>query len=195
MLRHILPLVALALASAACYAGPANAKSSATQDPSSFLAAPTSRGAMAAIADSGGKTFGTAEFHEDRFGVRVDVRVIGMAPGRHGIHVHAVGKCEGPAFASAAGHFNPAGRVHGSKSSNGPHAGDLGSLEVKADGTGSLSVITPHLSLAPGAPQSVLLTGGLAVVIHANEDDELTDPAGNSGDRIACGVIKAVPAS
>lgn len=195
MLARSLPLVIVVLLAAACYAGPANAKASATQDASSFLAAPTSPRATAALADKDGRAVGLAEFREDRVGVRVDVKATSLPEGRHGIHVHAVGKCEGPAFASAGGHFNPAGRVHGSKSTNGPHAGDLGNIEVKGDGTGVMSVLNHHLSLAPGAAQSVLSAGGLAIVIHAAADDESTDPAGNSGDRIACGVIKAAPAS
>ena len=140
-----------------------------------------------------GKAVGSATLSEDRIGLRVELRVVGLPEGLHGVHVHTVGKCEGPEFTTAGAHFNPAGKVHGTLSTNGPHAGDLGNLEVKKDGTGLLSVTTPHLSLVPGASTNVAASGGLAIVVHAQADDEKTDPTGNSGARIACGVIKALP--
>jgi Cu-Zn family superoxide dismutase len=191
-MKTLAAMFALALVLAACATGPDNGKASATANPDSFLAAPTSVRAQAAINDAKGAAIGLASFAEDRVGVRVDVRVRGLIPGLHGIHVHAVGKCEGPAFATAGAHFNPNQKQHGGLNPAGPHAGDLGNIEVKADGTGTLSFSTPLLSLAPGASQSVLSGGGLAVVIHAQPDDDKTDPSGNSGDRVACGVVKAL---
>lgn len=193
MLRRAAALVSVGLLAAACGGGPASGKSSATQDPSSFLAAPTNQRAQAGLLDKDGKGVGSASFAEDRVGVRVELRVVGLPEGKHGVHIHAVGKCEGPAFDSAGGHFNPAGKVHGMLSTNGPHAGDLGNLEVKKDGTGLLSVVTPQLTLAPGASTNIAGAGGLAIVVHAQADDEKTDPSGNSGARIACGIIKALP--
>ena len=192
MLRPGAALLAAGLLAAACGGGPSSGKSSATQDPSSFLAAPTNQRAQAGLLDKDGKGVGSATFAEDRVGLRVELRVVGLSEGLHGVHVHAVGKCEGPEFTTAGGHFNPAGKVHGTLSTNGPHAGDLGNIEVKKDGTGILSVVTPHLSLVPGASTNVAGSGGLAIVVHAQPDDEKTDPSGNSGARIACGVIKAL---
>ena len=189
-MKTLAAMSALALLIAACATGPDNGKASATANPDSFLAAPTNVRAQAAINDARGAAIGLASFAEDRVGVRVDVRVRGLTPGLHGIHVHAVGKCDGPAFTTAGAHFNPNQKQHGGLNPAGPHAGDLGNIEVKADGTGALSFVTPLLSLAPGASQSVLSGGGLAVVIHAQPDDDKTDPSGNSGDRIACGVVK-----
>ena len=193
MLRQGAALLAAGLIGAACAGGPTAGKSAATQDPSSFLAAPTNQRAMSGLLDKDGKAVGSATLSEDRIGLRVELRVVGLPEGLHGVHVHAVGKCDGPEFTTAGVHFNPAGKVHGTLSTNGPHAGDLGNLEVKKDGTGLLSVTTPHLSLVPGASTNVAASGGLAIVVHAQADDEKTDPTGNSGARIACGVIKALP--
>ena len=193
MLRQGAAILAAGLLAAACGGGPASGKSSATQDPSSFLAAQTNQRAQAGLLGKDGKGAGSASFAEDRVGVRVELRVVGLQEGKHGVHVHAVGKCEGPEFTTAGGHFNPAAKVHGTLSTSGPHAGDLGTLEVKKDGTGLLSVVTPHLSLAPGASSNIAGAGGLAIVVHAQADDEKTDPSGNSGARIACGIIKALP--
>lgn len=190
MPRRAAVLILAGLLAAGCTGSPASGMSSATQDPRTFLAAPTSQRATAGLLDKDGKSVGFATFAEDRLGVRVELHVFGLPEGKHGAHVHAAGKCEGPAFESAGGHFNPAGKVHGTLSTNGPHAGDLGNLVVKKDGTGILSVLNPHLSLAPGASANVTASGGLAIVVHAQEDDERTDPSGNSGGRIACGIIK-----
>ncbi len=191
-MKTLAAMFVIALAFAACATGPDNGKSSATANPDPFIAAPTNVHAQAAINDAKGVAVGLASFAEERTGVRVDVRVRGLAPGLHGIHVHAVGKCEAPAFTTAGGHFNPNGKQHGELNPAGPHAGDLGNIEVKADGAGTLVFVSPLLSLAPGASASVLSSGGLALVIHAQADDEKTDPSGNSGDRVACGVIKAL---
>lgn len=193
MFRQGAAILAAGILAAACGGGPASGKSTATQDPSSHLAAPTNQRAMSGLLDKDGKAVGSATLSEDRVGLRLELRVVGLPEGFHGVHVHAVGKCEGPEFTTAGAHFNPAGKVHGTLSTNGPHAGDLGNLEVKKDGTGLLSVTTPHLSLVPGASTNVAASGGLAIVIHAQKDDEKTDPTGNSGARIACGVIKALP--
>lgn len=192
MLRGAAAILAAGILAAACAGGPDSGKSSATQDPSSFLAAPSNQRAQAGLLDKDGKGVGTAALSEDRVGLRIELRVVGLPEGLHGVHVHAVGKCEGPEFTTAGGHFNPASKVHGALSTNGPHAGDLGNLEVKKDGSGFLSVLSPHLSLAPGASTNVAGSGGLAIVVHAQADDEKTDPTGNSGGRIACGIIKAL---
>ncbi|MBI3522049.1 MAG: superoxide dismutase family protein [Chloroflexi bacterium] len=187
-----LGICALVLLLAACTGGPESGKASATPNTDRFAAAPTNQRAQASLADGTGRSVGLVTFSEDRVGVRVDISVLGLPPGTHGWHVHAVGKCDGPAFTTAGAHYNPNNRTHGELSPTGPHAGDLGNFVVNSDGRGSGTFVTPLLSLAPGSPYSVSAAGGLAVVIHANADDERTDPSGNSGDRIACGVIKVI---
>ena len=150
-------------------------------------ATPGSR-ASSELKDKDGKTVGQATFRETSDGVIVRLEVKGLTPGLHGVHVHAVGKCEGPAFASAGGHFNPTQKKHGLKSPDGAHGGDLPNMLVAKDGSGRFEALTDSITLRPG-PQSVFDSDGSALVIHAGADDNITDPAGNSGDRVACGVI------
>jgi Cu-Zn family superoxide dismutase len=141
------------------------------------------------IVNAQGKKIGTAMIHPSDSGVRIDVEVSQLSPGTHGIHIHTVGKCEGPAFASAGGHFNPTSKKHGKDNPEGSHAGDLLNIEVGADGTGKTSLLAPNATLGEGA-NSLFHEGGTALVIHEKADDYKTDPAGNSGARIACGVIQ-----
>ena len=108
---------------------------------------------------------------------------------RGAIHVHTVGTCTAPDFTSAGGHFNPGGKQHGSANPNGQHAGDLPDFEVDAKGNGMISYAVPDMTLNDG-PNSLFHSGGTALVIHANADDNKTDPSGNAGARIACGVIE-----
>lgn len=118
--------------------------------------------------------------------VAVAVTVFGMSPGKHGVHVHTTGACT-PSFAAAGGHWNPAGMTHGLNDPAGQHAGDMPNIDVKADGTGTLTY-----TLAQGATLAGMLDAdGSAFIVHAGEDDQQTDPSGNSGDRIACGVFAA----
>jgi Cu-Zn family superoxide dismutase len=145
--------------------------------------------AHAAIVDSSGKSIGTATLTESTGGVRITAALTGLPPGTHGIHIHSVGKCEAPGFTSAGGHFNPDNKQHGMKNPMGAHAGDLPNFDVAADGTASLSLLAAHVTLG-GGPTSLFHDGGTALVIHANGDDYMTDPSGNSGARIACGVIQ-----
>lgn len=142
--------------------------------------------ASGGLLDQSGRAVGLATFSETRLGVLVDLKVVALPPGTHGVHIHAVGKCDRPDFMTAGAHFNPGGAQHGAHNPKGPHAGDLPNLVVADDGRGSLSYVDPLISLEPGASNSVV---GLALVVHANADDEQTDPAGNSGGRIACGLI------
>jgi Cu-Zn family superoxide dismutase len=144
--------------------------------------------ATAELKDKDGKAVGVAMFRESSGGVTVDVNVKGLTPGLHAVHVHAVGRCDAPAFTSAGGHFNPAQKKHGYKSPEGAHAGDLPNMLVAKDGTGRFEAFTDGMTLKPGAT-SVFDKDGSALVIHAGVDDNVTDPTGNAGDRAACGII------
>jgi superoxide dismutase, Cu-Zn family len=144
--------------------------------------------AHAYITDPQGKKVAVAALSAMKGGVRIVVTADGLMPGMHGIHIHTVGKCEGPAFASAGGHLNPTMKMHGKDNPNGPHAGDLLNITVDAKGHAKATLVAAGVTLGPGA-NSLFHDGGTALVIHATADDYKTDPAGNSGARIACGVI------
>ena len=149
------------------------------------------RHASATIVDATGHAIGWAKLTEDANGrLHLNVKVDGLAPGRHGVHLHAVGLCEGPGFASAGGHHNPLGVQHGLASPAGPHAGDLPNLIVNGAGRGHLEATSHHATLSRGE-LSLLDADGSAIVIHEFEDDQSTNPTGISGGRIACGVIDA----
>lgn len=152
------------------------------------------RMAWAELRDPSGESVGSAVLREEDGQVRLVVQASGLTPGRHGVHVHAVGRCESPGFQSAGGHFNPLDKQHGLESAAGPHAGDLPSLEADARGRAEYVAVTPRLTLGPG-PTSIFDADGSALVIHAAEDDQRTDPTGNSGNRVLCGVIVAGPTS
>jgi Cu-Zn family superoxide dismutase len=153
------------------------------------LASPASR-ATAELKDKDGKTVGKALFRERSDGVVVRLEVKGLTPGLHAVHVHAVGKCEGPGFTTAGGHFNPTGKKHGLKSPDGAHAGDLPNMLVSKDGSGRFEAKTDAITLKAGSA-SVFDRDGSALIIHAGVDDNMTDPTGNAGDRAACGLIVA----
>jgi Cu-Zn family superoxide dismutase len=144
--------------------------------------------ASATIKDAMGATVGTATLRETASGVLVKVDFSNVSPGPHALHVHTTGKCEAPMFTTAGGHFAPGGTKHGLLAAGGPHAGDLPNAYVGADGKLSLEVLVPNVTLADG-PRSLMDADGSALVLHATADDYLTDPAGNAGGRIACGVI------
>lgn len=143
-------------------------------------------GAVAVLMAADGKPAGTAAIVETTSGLRLTVAAQGLTTGLHGIHVHTVGLCEAPKFASAGGHWNPATRKHGLESPEGHHAGDMPNLEVAANGRGALTTVLAGATLA-----GLVEGDGSALVIHAGPDDQKTDPTGNSGDRAACGVFSA----
>jgi Cu-Zn family superoxide dismutase len=145
--------------------------------------------AHADVLNAAGQKIGTASFVPSEGGVRVNLDVSELPPGTHGIHIHSVGKCEGPDFKTAGPHFNPANKKHGRDNPEGPHNGDLPNIEVGADGHANTSMLDTNVTLGDG-PNSLFQPGGTSIVIHANLDDYKTDPAGNSGARIACGVIQ-----
>ena len=148
--------------------------------------------ATATLRDAQGKAVGTATLTPAEGGVKIAVTVSGVAPGLHGFHVHAVGRCEGPEFKSAGGHFNPGSKEHGLENPKGAHAGDMPNLSVGPDGTGKGEFLARGASLVAG-PGSLFPDGGTAVVLHAAPDDMRSDPAGNAGARIACGVVESKP--
>jgi Cu-Zn family superoxide dismutase len=121
--------------------------------------------------------------------LRVRVEAAGLAPGAYGAHIHSVGRCDAPDFASAGPHWNPTGVKHGKDNPQGMHKGDLPNLLVGADGRGSFEYTVPNATIEGRGPNPVLDADGAALVIHAAADDFRTDPSGNSGARIACGVL------
>lgn len=144
--------------------------------------------ATADLHDASGQRVGAARLEDVSGGVHLVLEMTGMPPGPHAVHVHAVGRCDPPGFASAGGHFNPAKRQHGVLNPQGPHAGDLPNITIDPDGRGRLETTNDRITLHPG-PDSILDADGRALVVHAGPDDFKTDPAGGSGARIACGVI------
>ncbi|MCM3772762.1 MULTISPECIES: superoxide dismutase family protein [Priestia] len=141
------------------------------------------------LTNTSGKKVGEATLSEAKNGVHIKLTAQGLSPGRHGFHIHEIGKCEVPDFKTAGAHFNPFKREHGFKNTKGPHAGDLPNLEVAPNGKVDTEIFASLVTLQEGKPNSLLDMDGSALVIHDKVDDYTTDPSGNSGDRIVCGVI------
>jgi superoxide dismutase, Cu-Zn family len=146
--------------------------------------------AHAAMTNGANESVGDLRLERTAEGVRIAGELFNLPAGVHGIHFHEKGQCDGPDFTSAGGHFNPAGREHGLENPAGPHAGDMPNVTVGESGRVTIAVATPRVTLDSNATTGVLDADGTAVVVHAAADDQRTNPSGNSGARIVCGVIR-----
>jgi Cu-Zn family superoxide dismutase len=156
------------------------------REPETGAILPGGRVATAQLVTAAGAPAGRATAREVAGGVRVTLDVRGLPPGTHGAHVHTTGRCDAPGFESAGPHWNPAATKHGTMNPQGPHAGDMPNIEIGRDGRGTLGI-----TLAGASLDAMLDADGASMMIHAAADDLQTDPSGNSGGRIACGVFAA----
>lgn len=148
------------------------------------MAAPDVPVSTANLVSGSGAVLGTVRVFSEPTGVMLRIDAAGLPAGQHGVHVHAVGRCDAPGFTSAGPHWNPTTRKHGHRNPDGFHMGDLGNLGVGADGKLVAGLLVPQANI-----DAVRDADGAALVLHAKADDEVTDPSGNSGDRIACAVL------
>jgi Cu-Zn family superoxide dismutase len=148
---------------------------------------------VASLKTSTGEDAGTATFSPAKGGkISIKLNLKNLPPGEHGVHIHAKSLCEPPDFKTAAGHFNPESKQHGFQNPMGHHAGDLPqNVTIGENHTGQATFKVDYLSLDPASPNSIIANGGTSIVVHEKADDMKTDPSGNSGNRIACGVITA----
>lgn len=178
MARSRIAGFALGMAAATALAGCMTA-------PSSLSATPWRTVATATLRNAAGYPVGAVELRNRQESWQLAIGISGQAPGERAIHLHQVGACDAPDFSTAKGHLNPAGKAHGFGNPAGMHLGDLPNLVISDDGTGSTSIVLPDaLDL-----NHIFDGDGTAVVVHGGPDDYRTDPAGNSGPRVACGVL------
>ena len=148
-------------------------------------------GAPMPLVDGAGQQIGTVTAYQSGGGVTFKLEAAGLPHGVHGLHVHAVGRCDPPDFKSAGPHWNPLDKLHGISNPKGPHAGDLTNVTVAANGvlSSSVTLANADLTTPSGVPGALLDSDGAALVVHAEADDYMTDPNGKSGHRIACAVL------
>jgi Cu-Zn family superoxide dismutase len=147
--------------------------------------------AVVLVANDGSARGGGDVWQDNNGLVHVDLQLFGLPAGTHAIHFHAVGKCDTggtPAFSSAGGHYNPANKQHGLSNPAGPHAGDAPNFTVDASGTSHVQFVTDRVTITAGAA-TLMDSDGSALVVHSGADDQVSQPSGNSGDRIACGAL------
>jgi len=143
------------------------------------------------IQNKAGQDSGKVTFTQTKKGVKVHIVLQNIPFGDHGVHIHQNAVCDAPDFKGAGGHFNPDGKHHGYKNPDGHHNGDMpANVTVGEDHKGEATFVLDSISLDPAAPNSIFANGGTALVVHEKADDEISDPAGNAGNRIACAVIK-----
>lgn len=147
--------------------------------------------AVAKMKGVDGNGLGKVSFSQTADGVLLQVQLEGLKPGVHAIHIHETGKCEGPDFESAGGHFNPDNVSHGFLAGRESHAGDMPNFKASSDGKAVVEIMNPGVVLTTGKPNSLLGVAGAAVVVHSGADDYRSQPAGDAGERVACGVITA----
>jgi Cu-Zn family superoxide dismutase len=145
-------------------------------------------GATASLKGPDGADLGSATFTQTPAGVLITAELTGLPPGVHGFHLHETGSCE-PDFGAAGGHYNPTGAEHGFKVTGGPHAGDMPNIHVPDSGNLTIEVLNADITLEEGAPETLFDDDGTALLIHAHADDYESQPAGDAGDRIACGAV------
>ncbi|WP_030541497.1 superoxide dismutase family protein [Sphingobium sp. DC-2] len=177
-------LLALVLSSACALNACATPQSESAQG-----AAPAAS-ATAVLLAGDGSPRGEARVTEAADGLHVTINATGLTPGIHAVHVHGTGVCTPPDFTSAGGHWNPTGRQHGKDNPAGMHMGDMPNMLAGADGSGQMEYVIPGAMLRSGSTP-LLDADGAAIVIHAQADDNKSDPAGNAGGRVACGVVSA----
>ena len=180
-MRHLLLTAAVALASAAI---PAAQRPAVTGTTGSMPSA------TATLVDASGRGVGEARLQQTPHGILLRLDLKNATPGVHGFHIHEVGRCDAPSFESAGGHFSPDRHDHGFRNPSGPHAGDLPNIFVPSSKELSIEYLLPNLTLDPGQ-RSLLDANGSAIVLHADQDDYFSDPAGHAGDRLACGAVVA----
>jgi len=145
----------------------------------------------ATIRSASGATLGELALSSSENVIHIKGHLTSLSPGAHGIHIHETGKCDAPGFATAGAHLNPGSTKHGLNNPAGPHAGDMPNIMANAAGEADVDLITrTAISLTPGTSGGLFDADGSAIVVHAQEDDQVTDPSGNSGARIACGVVE-----
>ncbi|HEY4552568.1 MAG TPA: superoxide dismutase family protein [Bacillaceae bacterium] len=187
--KMILSMFVLSVAASAC-ASDEEAKDKQLNEEAAPVSAKTPYNVK--IINSKGSTIGSAILSEGSKGVNIQLMAEGLEPGKKAIHIHETGKCTAPDFKSAGEHFNPLGKEHGFNNPKGFHAGDLPNIEISAQGKVEVELNATEVTLQPGQKNSLLDADGSAIVIHEGPDDYKTNPAGNAGDRIACGeIVKA----